>query len=94
VGKYVVFYRRIVVRPVKSLLAMASSIVIKRFTFAVLECLWLNNTIKHFKQWRIYCFVVAGLRARQADNVGFGLLSYVPWNMYPNWISSNECSDK
>ena len=21
-------------------------------------------------------------------NISFGPLSYVPWNMYPNWISS------
>ena len=59
VGKYVVFYRGTVVGLVMSLLAMASSIATKRFIFAVSECRWLNNTIKHFKQWRIYYVVEA-----------------------------------
>ena len=53
------FSTDVVVGLVMTLLVTASSIVIKRFTFVVLECRWLNNTIKHFKQWRMYRVVVA-----------------------------------
>jgi hypothetical protein len=37
--------------------------------------------------------VVTGVCGRQSDHANFGLLSHDPWNMYPNRISSNECSD-
>lgn len=37
--------------------------------------------------------MVAAVRGRHSDNANFGLLSLMPLNVYPNWISSNECSD-
>ena len=49
VGKYVVSYRCTIVKTCKVLLAMTGRTVIKRFTFAVFECRWLNNTIKILK---------------------------------------------
>ena len=66
---------------------MANRIVIKHFTFPVSECLWLNM-VKHLKHWQIYCVATAGVCATHSDNITCGLLSNVPQNMYPNWISS------
>jgi len=49
VCKNVVFCCCTVVQLLKSLLAMARSIVIKNFTFVVFEFQWLNNIIKQLK---------------------------------------------
>ena len=51
------------------------------------------DTLKQLKHWCRYYVVVAGACGKESDNINFGLLSLDPWNMYPNWISSNECSD-
>jgi len=48
---------------------------------------------KHLKRKRRYPVVVAGVCEMPSNNINFGLLSNMPWNMYPNWISSNDCSD-
>lgn len=82
-----VFYWCTVVKLAKSVLAMANRIVIKHFTFAVSECLWLNM-IKHLKHWQRYGVVTAGVCAMHSNNFTCGLLSNVLWNMYSNWISS------
>jgi len=74
-------------------LAVADSIVIKHYTSEIFECLRLNNRIKLLKHRRRYCVMAARVCGRQSVNANFGLLSHDPWNMYPNWISSNECSD-
>jgi len=39
---------------------------------------------KHLKRKRRYPVVIAGVCEMQSDNINFGLLSYVPWNMYLN----------
>jgi hypothetical protein len=36
--------------------------------------------------------VVAGVRRMRNDKANFGPLSYVPWNMNPNWKSSEPVS--
>jgi hypothetical protein len=72
---------------------MAGSKITRNFTSEVFEYLCLNNMIKHLKHWRRYCVVVEGICGKQSDNANFGLLSHDPWNMYPNLISSNQCSD-
>jgi hypothetical protein len=47
---------------------------------------WSNNVIKNLKhRWR-YCIVVAGVYGMRNVIVSFGLLSYVLWNVYSNWI--------
>jgi len=49
------------------------------------------TTLKHLKHWRKYCAVVTGVCGMRSDSVCFGLLSHVPWDMYPKWLSSNAC---
>jgi len=53
----------------------------------------MKKTPKHLKHRRRNCAVAAAVRGRCSDNANFGLLSHMPWNVYPNWISSNECLD-
>jgi hypothetical protein len=75
-------------------MTMARSIVIKQFTFAMFECHWFNNMIQHLKHWQKYC--IYSSRCMWNDNVNFGLLSCVPWNIQgvPGGkdLTSGECS--